>query len=95
MVKMIQRRSGVTFPTYRVERIRRDPSDMCEDELPRGGQKTARRKKVPKTTNKEGIGSGKEKRKKGSGKYLFSVVVKRLEETLCLLHFERTNTLRK
>jgi len=59
-----------------------DPSDMCEDELPRGGQKTARRKMVPKATNKEGIGSSKEKRKKGSGKYLSTVDVKRLEETL-------------
>jgi len=59
-----------------------DLSDMSGEDSPRRGQKDARRKKVPKATNKEGNESSKEKRKKSSGKYLSTNDVKRLEETL-------------
>ena len=55
---------------------------MSEEELSSRGQKNARRKKVSRATKKEGNESSKEKRKKGSGKYLSTVDVKRLEETL-------------
>ena len=59
-----------------------DQSDMSKEELSSRGQKNARRKKVSRATKKEGNESSKEKRKKGSGKYLSTVDVKRLEETL-------------